>query len=72
MTGERHNVEDRLRFLRANGYTVIDSIKATMRLTGTSLGQAKHTMHTSEAWSDFRDVHDEFHRMAAEAIESDA
>jgi len=70
----RHDsdIDAALRFLRANGNSVIDSIKATMQLTGTSLGQAKHTVHTSETWSDLRDVHDEFHHMAAEAIERDA
>lgn len=65
------DLEEVLRFLRANGFSVIDSIKATMELTGASLATAKETVHRSEAWRDRRGTHDEFHRTLVEDVEAD-
>jgi hypothetical protein len=59
---EGNSIEEVLRYLRSNGFSVLDSIKVTMRLTGVSLAEAKQVVHTSEAWSDRRAMHDAFHR----------
>ena len=67
--GSGQDLQDVPRFLRASGCSMTDSIKATMRLTGASLAQAKRTVHTSEAWSDLRGAHDEFHRALEESLE---
>lgn len=65
------DLEEVLRFLRANGFSVIDSIKATMEVTGASLAAAKKKVHRSEAWRDRRGTHDEFHRTLVEDVEAD-
>ena len=64
------DLQDVLGYLRANGCTIVESIKATMRLTGTSLAEAKQTVHTSRAWSDRREAHDAFHAVLVEHLEA--
>jgi ribosomal protein L7/L12 len=65
------DLEAVLRFLRENGCSIIESIKATMELTGAPLAAAKETVHGSDAWRDRRGAHDEFHRTLAEDVEAD-
>jgi ribosomal protein L7/L12 len=69
---DEHDIEQVLRFLRAAGFGMIDSIKATMALTGVPLGEAKRLVHTSAAWADRRAEHDALHRAVAEAVENES
>ena len=55
------DLQDVLRFLHANDCTIVESIKATMRLTGSSLTDAKHAVHTSRPSREHREEHDAFH-----------
>jgi len=69
------SLDDILRFLRANGATIVESIKTTMTLTDVSLAEAKRIVHNSAAWRDRRADHDAFHRLleeSAEAVEETA
>ncbi|MER5968342.1 hypothetical protein ABT112_01090 [Streptomyces sp. NPDC002055] len=54
-------MESVLRDLRAEGFGMIDCIKAVTRLQSCSLGEAKRTVHLSAAWADRREAHDAFH-----------
>jgi ribosomal protein L7/L12 len=47
--------------MRHAGHSQIESIQLLMELTGTSLHDAKKTVHTSSAWNDARAVTDKFH-----------
>ena len=64
------DLDEVLRLLRANGFTMIDSIKATMELKGVSVAEAKEIVHASGAWSDRREAHDAFHRALEETVEA--
>jgi ribosomal protein L7/L12 len=50
--------------LRQLGLDKLDSIKVLRSATGMSLGQAKKTVHCSEAWADRREADDAFHEAA--------
>jgi hypothetical protein len=69
---DEHDVEQVLRFLRAGGFGMTDSIKATMALIGAPLGEAKRLVHTSAAWADRRAEHDAFHSALVEAADDPA
>jgi ribosomal protein L7/L12 len=56
-----------LRALRDKGANVIDSIRVMRELKGWPLAQAKDIVHSSAAWSDLRDFHDELHAAHVEA-----
>jgi hypothetical protein len=66
---DEHDLEQALRFLRAGGFGMLDSIKAIMELTGVPLGEAKRLVHTSAAWADQRAEHDALHRALAEVVD---
>lgn len=70
LLAEGHEMQEVLRFVPANGCTIVESIKATMQLTGVSLGNAKQLVHTSEDWNDLRASHDAFHHALIEHVEA--
>jgi ribosomal protein L7/L12 len=57
--------------LRANGFSVIESIKVTRAVLDVSLGEAKRLVHTSPAWADARLSFDTLHE-AAEVAATEA
>ena len=57
-------LEDILRFVRADGASIIDCIKLLTRLENVSLGEAKRIVHFSETWADFRAGSEELHERA--------
>jgi hypothetical protein len=52
---DRRNWGAVLAQLRSDGFPPAESIKVTRAVLHVSLGEAKHILHTSEAWSDARD-----------------
>ena len=60
-------MEDILRFFRASGASITDSMRLLKRLDGIDLGEAKGIVHFSEAWEDFRVGSEELHERAEKA-----
>ncbi|MDQ1539139.1 MAG: hypothetical protein QOE58_3532 [Actinomycetota bacterium] len=53
--------------LRAEGFTKVDCIKATVELLRLPLADAKRVVHDSQTWADVRGRDDEWHdSLAAE------
>ena len=50
--GETHDVDAVLQYLRGQGYSKFDSIKALRELLGLSLGDAKRIVSLSPVWRD--------------------
>jgi hypothetical protein len=55
--------------LRTEGFSIIDSIVAYRQITQVPLGEAKHVVHHSDAWSDRRALHDAFHESIWQAVD---
>ena len=47
--------------LRAEGFTKVDCIKATVELLRLPLADAKRVVHDSQTWADVRGRDDEWH-----------
>jgi hypothetical protein len=68
---EGHAWDDIVRILRAEGFSKIESIRATMGLLRVPLAEAKRLIHFSTAWSDVRARDNAFHSLAAAALAAD-
>ncbi len=66
---EGKSIEHVLSFLRENGCSRIDSIKAVMALENKTLSQAKETIHFSKTWEDTREKAEAFHDSLIDALE---
>jgi hypothetical protein len=55
-------VEDVLARWRADGLSILDSIRSLSHIADLSLGDAKQVVHRSQAWSDLRTAHDRVHK----------
>ncbi len=53
--------------LRKEGFSQVQSIKATAERLGVPLAEAKRIVHTSAAWADVRPENDSFHQALDEA-----
>lgn len=53
--------EATLTVLRDEGFTKVQSVRATVEILGKPLGEAKALVHESAAWVDRRGQDDEFH-----------
>ena len=62
------DIEQVIDDLRGAGLTMTECIKAVMELQGVSLGEAKNTVHFSNAWSGLRETHDAAHESLARAL----
>lgn len=58
--------------LRAEGFSKIDCIKATVEVLRLPLADAKRVVHDSEAWADVRRRDDEVHEALIAEVESEA
>lgn len=67
LKGEGLPLEDILRFFRANGASITESMKLLTRLEKVNLGEAKKIVYFSETWSDFRAGSEELHERAEKA-----
>ena len=61
MRANGHSIEVILLFLRQEGCSKMESIRAVMELQDMSLRDAKSTVHFSEAWKDTRQRDDRLH-----------
>jgi hypothetical protein len=59
-------IQEALRQLRANGLSVVETIRLVIEVKGESLEEAKRIVHFSDAWEDMREVYDDFHRALEE------
>lgn len=69
MLSEGKTIEDVLAFLREEGCSRVDSIKAVMVLEDKTLSQAKETVHYSKTWEDTRESAEVFHDSLLDALE---
>lgn len=60
-TGIVDSWDEALSRMRADGFSIVDSIKVTKSVLGVSLADAKRIVHDSSAWRDQRDSADRFH-----------
>jgi ribosomal protein L7/L12 len=56
------DLESVLSMLKENGFSQIDCIRGIIDLTGSSMAEAKETVHLSRAWEATRERSDEFHK----------
>lgn len=56
--------------LRAEGYSKVDCIKATVEQLRLPLADAKRLVHESVAWADARQAHEQWHEELAGDIEA--
>ena len=61
-------VEAALVELRTSGASVIDCIAAVHLACGRDLRESKEIVHLSQAWSDMRGDHDQFHDLLERAV----
>ena len=57
--------------LRADGYSILDSIKALTVGAGLSLADAKQAVHLSRAWADRREQNEAFHEHLSKTSDSE-
>lgn len=67
LKGKGLPMEEILRFFRADGASIIESMKLLTRLENIGLGEAKRIVHFSETWADFRAGSEELHERAEKA-----
>jgi len=66
-------MDEALSQLRADGASIIESVKAVHDVQGCDLAQAKRVVHFSNAWSDVeRQQHEHFHDELIKGIEDEA
>ena len=53
--------EATLRVLRDEGFTKVDSVRATVEVLGKPLDEAKALVHESQTWADRRQQDEAFH-----------
>lgn len=58
--------------LRSEGYSKVDSIRATVELLRLPLSEAKWVVHNSETWSDARDRDDAWQERLVRDLEAGA
>jgi hypothetical protein len=58
--------------LRAEGFSKIECIRATVELLRLPLGEAKRVVHDSQTWADVRERDDEWHDRLVIELEADA
>jgi ribosomal protein L7/L12 len=56
--------------LRAEGFTKVDCIKATVELLRLPLADAKRVVHDSDSWADVRGPDDEWHDSLVAALDA--
>ncbi len=56
--------------LRAEGFTKVDYIKATVELLRLPLADAKRVVHDSQTWADVRGRDDEWHDILAAELDA--
>ncbi|HET7489285.1 MAG TPA: hypothetical protein VFJ85_15240 [Acidimicrobiales bacterium] len=61
-----------LAVLRAEGFSKIDCVKATVDQLRLPLGEAKRIVHDSDAWADIRDSDEAWHDSLATEVEAGA
>lgn len=61
-----------LEVLRAEGFSKVDCIKATVEQLRLPLGEAKQIVHDSAAWADVRDGDEVWHESLATEVEGGA
>lgn len=59
-----------LHHLRFEGVTMVQSMLVLVRVLGIPLVEAREAVHLSKTWSDQRAVHDDFHELLAQALET--
>ncbi len=69
---EGGSIDSVLSLLRQNGYSRVKSIKAIMRLTNSSLAEAKNLVHLSPTWRDVREETERFHDLLLDPSNDDA
>ena len=62
--------EEILRYLRANGASILESMRVFKNVLGLSLGEAKQTVHFSDTRSDMRDEHNRMHDVLNDVVET--
>lgn len=58
--------------LHEEGFSQVESIKATVERLGLPLADAKRIVHLSAAWEDRRSANDGFHQLLDESARSGA
>ena len=61
-----------LESLRAEGFSTVDCIRATVEILRLPLADAKRIVHESRAWADRRERDDEFHDILEAAFRAEA
>ena len=62
--------EEILGYLRANGASILESMRVFKNVLGLSLGEAKQIAHFSDTWSDMRDEHNRIHDVLDDVVET--
>ncbi len=63
------SVEQMLASLRAQGTSIVDSLKVVRAVEGVRLGRAKKIIDNSKTWADARKSNDELRSIAVQALE---
>ncbi|MCP3993625.1 MAG: hypothetical protein GY722_00970 [bacterium] len=63
------SVEQILASLRAQGASIVDSLKVVRAVEGVRLGRAKEIIDNSKTWADARESNDELRSIAVQSIE---
>ena len=63
---------DEILSLRAEGFSKVDCIRATVEILRLPLADAKRIVHESRAWADRRERDDQFHDTLKAAFRAEA
>jgi hypothetical protein len=69
--GPQADVQEIIAYLRSDGLSILEAIKAIMELRGIGLAEAKRLVHFSRAYADQRPTHEALHRELLEAPSAD-
>jgi len=69
MRSSGESLESVLAYLRAEGQSIIDSIKIVREVENIPLGEAKIVVDSSATWADFRDSNATLRQAAFESLD---
>ena len=64
------SLEKMLASLKAEGASIVDSLKVVRAVEGVELGKAKEIIDKSETWADLREVNDHLRSVAAQSLQA--
>jgi ribosomal protein L7/L12 len=64
-------MESALRYMRGEGLSQIECVKAVKALTGGNLREAKEIVHFSETWSDMRPHQERLHKDLSDGLSAE-